>query len=107
MLKSQVGKYDLEEGYNLEAARTLRPATGDVPLLVVGGLRKASHMERILEEGHADFVSMSRPLIREPYLVKQLKEGKTDIAACQSCNKCAVALVSDMPVRCYCKGFPQ
>jgi 2,4-dienoyl-CoA reductase-like NADH-dependent reductase (Old Yellow Enzyme family) len=101
MLKSWVGKYDLEEGYNLEAARALRPATGDVPLMVVGGMRRLAHMEQIVQEGHADLISMSRPFIREPHLVKQFREGKADAAACQSCNKCAAALANNLPVRCY------
>jgi 2,4-dienoyl-CoA reductase-like NADH-dependent reductase (Old Yellow Enzyme family) len=107
MLKSWVGKYDLQEGYNLEAATTLRPAIGSVPLMVVGGMRRLSHMEQILEQDQADFISMSRPFIREPDLVKRFKEGQTDVAACQSCNKCAAALVSDMPIRCYHGGFAQ
>jgi 2,4-dienoyl-CoA reductase-like NADH-dependent reductase (Old Yellow Enzyme family) len=58
MLKSWVGKYDLEEGYNLEAAKTLRPATGSVPLMVVGGMRRMSHMEQVLEQGQADFLDV-------------------------------------------------
>ena len=107
MLKSWVGKYDLEEGYNLDAAKTLRPATGNVPLMVVGGMRRLSHMEQIVRQGHADLISMCRPFIREPHLVKRFREGKADAAACQSCNKCAAALANNMPVRCYCKGLPQ
>ena len=105
ILKSWVGKYDLEEGYNLEAAKTIRPATGSVPLIVVGGMRRMSHMEQVLEQGQADFISMSRPFIREPNLVKRFQESQADVAACQSCNRCAAALAGDMPVRCYCAGF--
>jgi 2,4-dienoyl-CoA reductase-like NADH-dependent reductase (Old Yellow Enzyme family) len=59
-------------------------------------------MEQIVQEGHADLISMSRPFIREPHLVKQFREGKADAAACQSCNKCAAALANNLPVRCYC-----
>jgi 2,4-dienoyl-CoA reductase-like NADH-dependent reductase (Old Yellow Enzyme family) len=99
-----VGKYDLHEGYNLEAAK---PAAGGVRLLVVGGLRRVSHMEEILKQGHADFISMSRPFIREPSLVKRIREGKTDAAACASCNRCLAAVANDMPVQCYSVGFPQ
>jgi 2,4-dienoyl-CoA reductase-like NADH-dependent reductase (Old Yellow Enzyme family) len=106
MLRSWVGKYDLEEGYNLEAAKALRPAIGSVPLMVVGGMRSKSHMEQVLEQGQADLISMSRPFIREPDLVKRFKEGQADVAACLSCNKCAAALVSDMPIKCYYGGFP-
>jgi 2,4-dienoyl-CoA reductase-like NADH-dependent reductase (Old Yellow Enzyme family) len=49
-LRQAAGKYDLEEGYNVESARVVRPAAGPVPLLVVGGLRHVSHMEAILSK---------------------------------------------------------
>jgi len=54
------GKYDLEEGYNLEAAKIIKPVIGDIPLLLVGGMRTVSHMEEVLENNYADFISMSR-----------------------------------------------
>lgn len=34
------------------------------------------------------FISMSRPFIREPLIVKKFKEGKADRVSCVSCNKC-------------------
>lgn len=101
MLKRMAGKYDLEEGYNLEAARTIKPALGETPLILVGGLRRLQQMEEILESGDAEFISMSRPLIREPNLVKRFREGRTTTATCVSCNKCLAAAVNDMEVRCY------
>jgi len=79
MLNRLVGKYDLQEGYNLEAAKMIKPVIGNVPLFLVGGLRRISQMEEILEKGYADFISMSRPFIREPSLVSRIKEGKTDV----------------------------
>jgi 2,4-dienoyl-CoA reductase-like NADH-dependent reductase (Old Yellow Enzyme family) len=106
ILSSAVGKYDVEEAYNLEAAKAVRPVLDGVPLAVVGGMRTVSRMEQILEQGQADLLSLARPLIREPYLVKQIREGKTEKAACQSCNRCLAALQNDMVVRCYCKGLP-
>jgi 2,4-dienoyl-CoA reductase-like NADH-dependent reductase (Old Yellow Enzyme family) len=67
------GKYDLEEGYNLEGAKTIKPMLGDIPLILVGELRRRAHMEEILQTNHADLISMSRPFIREPQIVKKLK----------------------------------
>jgi 2,4-dienoyl-CoA reductase-like NADH-dependent reductase (Old Yellow Enzyme family) len=64
-------------------------------------------MEEIVARGDADLISLCRPLIREPHLVKHFREGKKDSAACESCNRCTAAMVNGMPVRCYCKGFPQ
>lgn len=106
MLNRLLGKYDLQEGYNLEAAKMIKPVIGSIPLFLVGGLRRTSQMEEILEKGYADFISMSRPFIREPSLVRRIKEGKTDVASCVSCNRCLAAVINNMPVRCYNKGFP-
>ena len=103
MMNRLVGKYDLEEGYHLQAAKTIKPALGEIPLLLVGGMRRVAHMEEILEKGYADFISICRPFIREPFLVKRIEEGKTDRASCVSCNKCIGAIANRMPLRCYCQ----
>ncbi|MBM4465561.1 MAG: NADH:flavin oxidoreductase [Chloroflexi bacterium] len=76
-----------DEAYFLPQARRAREAT-DLPLILVGGMRSLKVMESILEEGAADFISMSRPLIREPDLPNQWREGRTEPAACLSCNNC-------------------
>lgn len=104
MLGSMEGKYDLREGYNLEAAKIIKPLLGKVRLLLVGGLRRVSQMTDILENGDADFISMSRPFIKEPFLVKKFKEGKADSVSCVSCNKCLAAVANNLPVRCYENG---
>lgn len=103
MLNKLVGKYDLEEGYNLEAAKLIKPVLGEVPLIPVGGLRNLRHMEEVLERKWADFISMSRPFIREPDLVRRFREGKAEFASCVSCNRCLAAINNDMPLRCYYK----
>lgn len=105
MLGRLKGKYDLQEGYNLDAARTIKPRLKRTALLVVGGFRKKEHMEQIIDQGTADFISMCRPFIREPFFVQRLKRGKTDSASCISCNRCFAAVANDMPLRCYVDGF--
>jgi 2,4-dienoyl-CoA reductase-like NADH-dependent reductase (Old Yellow Enzyme family) len=99
-LRQMVGKFDLEEGYNVAASQLIKPAVGDLPVMVVGGLRRVSHMEAVVQDGAADFVSMCRPFIREPALVRGIREGKTEVASCTSCNKCFGLVASDRPVRC-------
>ena len=106
MIGKLEGKYDLEEGYNLEAAKIVKPVIGDIPLLLVGGMRTVSHMEEVLENNYADFISMSRPFIREPFLVNKIKENKMDKVSCVSCNRCLAAVANELPVYCYNKGFP-
>ena len=106
MLNKLTGKYDLEQGYNLEAAKLIKPVLGEVPLILVGGLRNLRHMADLLEGGWADCISMSRPFIREPYLVKRFREGRAEVASCVSCNRCLAAVSNTMPLRCYYKGSP-
>ena len=107
MLTKMEGKFDLEEGYNLEAAKLIKPAIGDIPLMVVGGMRKVNHMEEVIENGWADFISMSRPFIREPNIVNKFKDGKADAVSCVSCNKCFAGVANYLPVACYNKGLPK
>jgi len=101
-----VGKYDLEEGYNLDGAKVIKPVIGDIPLILVGGLRRKAHMEEILQKNHADLISMSRPFIREPMIVKKFRDGTADTVSCVSCNRCFAGINSDLPTLCYYKGFP-
>jgi len=71
-----------------------------IPVILVGGLRSPKVMEMMIEEGNADFVSISRPLIREPMLVKRWKAGDTSRSKCISCGKC-LKNVFVHPLRCY------
>lgn len=105
--QDMVGKFNFEEGYNLEAAKMIKPKIGDIPLILVGGLRNKTFMEELIKSKYADFISMSRPFIREPFLVKNIKEGKHERAACISCNRCLAAIPNDYPISCYTKKFPE
>jgi len=94
------------EAYNLAAAQIIKPELGEVPLILVGGVRRFSLMEELVQRKYTDLVSMSRPFIREPFLVKRYREGKTEQASCISCNKCFAAIANNLPVRCYAEGLP-
>jgi 2,4-dienoyl-CoA reductase-like NADH-dependent reductase (Old Yellow Enzyme family) len=106
MMRRLVGKFDLAEGYNLDAARIVKPALGGVPLLLVGGMRTLAFMEGVVARGEADFISMSRPFVREPSLVRRFQEGKALATTCASCNECLAAIVNERPVRCYSTTRP-
>ena len=59
-----------------------------VPLILVGGNRSFQVAERLINEGIADYISMSRPLIREPDLINRWRTGNLSKAACVSDNMC-------------------
>jgi 2,4-dienoyl-CoA reductase-like NADH-dependent reductase (Old Yellow Enzyme family) len=76
-----------KEGYFVEAASKIKGEVS-IPVFGLGGIRSFSVMEKIITEKRADLVSMSRPFIRNPYLVKDYRLGKRKRAECISCNKC-------------------
>jgi len=72
----------------------------DVPVMMVGGLRTFELMEEIIKSGDADFISLSRPLIREPGIINEWKRGNRGRPACISCNQCLEALRKGDDLRC-------
>jgi len=62
---------DLAEAYFAGHAEKIRDATKPTSLALVVGIRSRRTREAIVEKGIADMVSMSRPFIREPSLVKE------------------------------------
>jgi len=93
-------RYIFEEGYNLWAAQHIRKVLREVPLIMVGGLRSPDFMEKIIREDKADFVSMCRPLIREPMIIKKWQNGNLKPVSCVNCNKCFVVLAHHEMISC-------
>lgn len=82
-----------QEAYYREWSGRIRPAV-KVPLMLAGGLRTFDLMEEIVRQGEADLVALSRPLIREPDLIRRWQSGDRGPSACISCNQCVQALVA-------------
>jgi len=76
-----------EEGYFVGYAADFKAAL-KIPVFGLGGNRTFAVMERFVRDGRADFISLSRPLVREPDLVRRFRLGLQDKSACVSCNKC-------------------
>ncbi len=91
------------EAYYLPAAKEIKPLI-DIPLILVGGLRSRAVMEEILQQDHADFISIARPLIREPNLPNKFQSGESEAATCVSCNRCLAEMGKGNPLRCYYTG---
>lgn len=85
--------------YNVEAAAAIKKHV-DIPVIVVGGIRKLDDIITIIRKGDADCVSMSRPFIREPNLVNKFIAGTATESECHSCGYCLLG-VRDNPLHCY------
>ena len=77
-LKSVLGAEKLfmpfREAYLLPYVANLRQIL-NIPLILTGGIRSPASAEEIVELGFADFVSMARPLVREPDLPNKWLRG--------------------------------
>ncbi len=80
-------KTEEEEAYFREDAQAFKNEI-KLPLILVGGVRSLEVSERLVEDGVADYISMSRPFIREPNLINRWKAGDRRRALCKSDNMC-------------------
>ncbi len=87
LLFNRVFRDPAPEAYFREFARALRRQV-DTTVILVGGLRKPQTMSDVIMSGDADFISLARPLIREPDLVQRLTRQPTAVPKCVSCNIC-------------------
>jgi len=88
---SRVGEIDSkeEEVYYRDAAKLYKEKIV-VPLILVGGIRSYEVAKELVEKELVDYISLCRPLIREPDLIKRWQSGNTERTTCISCNKCFV-----------------
>jgi 2,4-dienoyl-CoA reductase-like NADH-dependent reductase (Old Yellow Enzyme family) len=92
-------KSEEKEAYFRNAARAFKENIR-VPLILVGGNRSFHVAEKLVDEGYADCISMSRPFIREPGLVKRWASGDLSKAKCVSDNQCFDAGMSGEGIYC-------
>lgn len=90
--------------YNLEAAKAIKEVVS-IPVIAVGGIHTLNDISTALESGAADFVSMSRPFIIEPNIVRKLQEGKQGASRCIMCNYCAI-MIEEGALRCWYGKLP-
>ena len=97
---SQLGiNREEKEAYFQEEAGALKKQV-DVPIILVGGNRSFHVAERIVEAGVADYISMARPLIREPHLINRWKAGDLTPSACVSDNMCFQPAIEGKGIYC-------
>jgi 2,4-dienoyl-CoA reductase-like NADH-dependent reductase (Old Yellow Enzyme family) len=77
------------EAYFKDAASAFKKKI-DLPIILVGGIRSFSLAQQLVNDNIADYISMSRPFIREPDLIKRWKAGDYHQAACLSDSKCFI-----------------
>ncbi len=87
------------EVYYRKAAQAFKQKI-KIPLILVGGFLSYAPAEEVVTSGTADYIALSRPLIREPGLVKRWAGGDREKATCISCNRCFLTLFSEEALHC-------
>jgi 2,4-dienoyl-CoA reductase-like NADH-dependent reductase (Old Yellow Enzyme family) len=80
-------KIPQDEVFYREAAKLYQAKVG-IPLMLVGGIRSYETANDLIRRGVADYISLGRPLICEPGLVKRWHNGDRRESECGSCNSC-------------------
>jgi len=88
-----------KEAYNMELSLKVK-AEVRCPIMVVGGFRSYEVAENAIREDGLDYISMARPLIREPDLPSRWINGDRRPAKCISCNKCFMAGIEEGGIYC-------
>ncbi len=99
MMPLMVKRHTPLYNFNVDAAEAIKRRV-DMPVIAVGGIRKLADIEEILGGGKADYVAMSRPLIREPALVNTFRSGEQAESRCINCGYCLFG-VAESQLRCY------
>jgi 2,4-dienoyl-CoA reductase (NADPH2) len=83
-------------GYAAEFKRVV-----GIPVIGNGGFQRRDIIDRVLREGKCDLVSMARPLLANPDLVRIFGEGRNEPdRPCTHCNRCVIA-TTVKPLGCY------
>jgi len=74
----------------------------DVPVITVGRLGDPEIVNRVLQEGKADFVALGRPLLADPFWIEKVRKGKLEeIRPCIGCHEgCLKRIFENKPISC-------
>jgi 2,4-dienoyl-CoA reductase (NADPH2) len=88
------------EGMNLPEARAVKAAVS-IPVLCTGGFQTASVVRQAIADGSCDAVTIARPLVANPDLVRLWQAGHDrPPRPCTFSNKCLFNLL-EAPLGCY------
>jgi 2,4-dienoyl-CoA reductase-like NADH-dependent reductase (Old Yellow Enzyme family) len=77
-----------KEAYTAEYTRIIREIAPSANLACAGGHRDFENMEKLVGSGVVDLISMSRPFIRQPHIIRDFQDALTTKCACENCGGC-------------------
>ncbi len=91
----------MPKGFLVPHTRAIKDAVR-IPVGAVGRINDPALADQILRDGHADFISIGRPLLADPEFANKAREGRSaDIRPCIACNEgCFQRLYAHLDISC-------
>jgi len=92
----------VEEGFMTPFGKRAKAVVGDrAKVCIVGRILDVRMAEKILADGAADMVAMTRAHMADPFLVTKSREGREgEITRCVGANVCVSRLIDNVDVTC-------
>ncbi|MPZ68488.1 MAG: FAD-dependent oxidoreductase [Actinobacteria bacterium] len=96
------GSMAVEHGFMVPFGKRAKAVVGDrAPVFIVGRITELDMAERILSEGSADMVAMTRAHLADPFLVAKARGGRKDEHIhCVGANECLGRLFDQKEITC-------
>ena len=94
--------YFMPSGCNSDITEAIKRGGVKIPIWITGKINDPSLAEEILRDGKADFISIGRALVADPYWPAKAKEGRVeDICPCICDDRCLEDVMVDfVPMSC-------
>ncbi|GAA6045974.1 hypothetical protein JCM8097_002750, partial [Rhodosporidiobolus ruineniae] len=90
----------------VEFSEAVKPYVKHAKICVTGGFRTLKGMEQALQDKATDIIGLARPLTAEPYLIKEMLEGKKTAAAENKVPLPVTTYTSVLQIGAIAKGVP-
>ena len=101
-LHMAVATMAIPDGYMIPFGKRAKDVVGDrAKVFIVGRIRRIEMAAKVIDEGSADMVAMTRAHITDPHVVKKALEGRSeDIHVCVGANECILRNFQQLDVAC-------
>jgi hypothetical protein len=91
----------VENAYVAPLAAAVKARAG-LPVFVAGRINQPQIAERVLTDGQADMIGMTRAMISDPEMARKAQAGRLDdIRACIACNQACIGhMLKGFPISC-------
>jgi 2,4-dienoyl-CoA reductase-like NADH-dependent reductase (Old Yellow Enzyme family)/thioredoxin reductase len=93
---------DVDPGFSVHLTAKIKKSVS-IPVIAAGRINDIALAAQIIQEGHADLVTMGRALLADPDLPVKSQQGRfDDIRHCVACNQgCRASVTRGEPVVCF------